>query len=234
MVVNGEVVMRKSWIVAGALAGATLFAAPALAQRAADGAGFEVTPYVGYLFGEDIVSGPFGTSLGTGNGAIYGGQLSIPLMPGISLVGNVGYSSGQLRAGIPILGGFRFGESSTWVYDGSLELAVPVGAGVSSVQPFLQIGVRDPPGALHRRRGHHCDERRLPCGPWVGLRAPPQPRPPAARPGLRRQVRLQGSGVPGLRRRAHAQRGAERGIEAGLVGGREGVAAPVGAAARRP
>lgn len=141
MVVNGEVVMRKSWIVAGALAGATLFAAPALAQRAADGAGFEVTPYVGYLFGEDIVSGPFGTSLGAGNGAIYGGQLSIPLMPGISLVGNVGYSSGQLRAGIPILGGFRFGESSTWVYDGSLELAVPVGAGVSSVQPFLQIGV---------------------------------------------------------------------------------------------
>lgn len=132
--------MRKSWIVAGAVAGFALVASPALAQRAVGDAGFEVMPYVGYLIGEDIVSGPLGTSLGTGNGPIYGGQLSVPLTPGVSLVGNVGYSSGRLRAGMPILGGFEFGDSRTWVYDGAIQFGIPVGLGARPVQPFLQLG----------------------------------------------------------------------------------------------
>ena len=107
----------------------------------------EVSPYVGYFLASSIADGPLGTSLSSGSGALYGAQLRIPLVPSLAVIGNVGYSTGKLRAGIPIIGGFDFGDSKTWLYDGGIQLSAPAMArGSRSLIPFAQVGV----GGVHR------------------------------------------------------------------------------------
>lgn len=99
--------------------------------------GVEVTPYAGYMIFEDLVSGPVGTSLGSADGPIFGAQIGVPLLPGLKLVGHVAHVRSSLRAGVPIVGGIDFGNSRAWLYDGGLELSVPLGSGAT---PFLQVG----------------------------------------------------------------------------------------------
>lgn len=107
----------------------------------------EVSPYVGYFVASSIADGPFGTSLSAGSGALYGAQIRIPLVPSIAVIGNVGYSTGKMRAGLPILGGLDFGESKTWLYDGGIQLsAPPMARRGRSLVPFAQVGV----GGVHR------------------------------------------------------------------------------------
>ena len=104
----------------------------------------DVTPYVGYMAYGNLFDGPFGTSLKSANSAIYGAQLGLRVMPGVRLVGNVGYASSDLKADVPFLGGFRVADASMLLYDGGIELGFPIAA-TSAIQPFVGGGV----GAAH-------------------------------------------------------------------------------------
>ena len=104
----------------------------------------DLTPYVGYMAYGNLFDGPFGTSLKSANTAIYGAQLGLRVLPGVRIVGNVGYASSDLEAGVPFLGGFRVADASMLLYDGGIELGLPI-AGSLPIQPFVGGGV----GAAH-------------------------------------------------------------------------------------
>lgn len=122
------------------VAGVAILAAPAAAQRSPRMTqpvpSVEIAPYAGYMLFDDFIEGPLGTSLGGGNGPVYGLQMAFPLTANIALVGNVGYSDSNLRVGIPLVGGIDFGEHNALMYDGGLQLTVP-----GRVSPFVQAGV---------------------------------------------------------------------------------------------
>ena len=134
--------MKTPIRLAGALAGA-LLAAPAFAQRPAPltGTAFELTPYAGYLVFGNFLQGPLGTSVRNAPAALYGAQLGMKLTPNVSLVGNLGYSSTDVQIGIPFLGGYNVARSSTLLYDGGVQLDLPMttASGYRFV-PFAQLG----------------------------------------------------------------------------------------------
>ncbi len=134
-------------------AGLALAAAPVQAQQRSSNifvnrGEMELTPYAGYIFTSHFANGPLNTSLGSANGAIYGGQLALPLSPNASLVGGIGYSSGDLQAKAPFIGGVSVGTSVAWIYEGDLQLrASPQTQGTMlGFAPLIQIGA----GAIHR------------------------------------------------------------------------------------
>ncbi len=130
-----SVILRPA---AGAVAALLLLLAPltpATAQRAG-----AITPYAGYLVTGQWHDGPLGTSIGTANTPMVGAQLAVPLVPGLSLTGNVGYASGDVRVGLPIIGGVNVGTNNLWVYDAGLELG-GLSRGGSGIAPFVQGGV---------------------------------------------------------------------------------------------
>lgn len=143
--------MRPSLVVTAAALAASLatpIATPLQAQRAPAGGDplYQVTPYAGYMVFGDMLEGPFGTSLSSANGAVYGAQLNVRLTRGIALVGNVARASADMQAGIPFLGGVDVGSSSAWLYDGGLQLTLPgIAGGLLPVRPFIQVGA----GAIH-------------------------------------------------------------------------------------
>jgi opacity protein-like surface antigen len=93
------------------------------------------------IFG-DYFKGPLGTSISNAPGALYGVQLGMKLAPNISLIGNVGYTSSDIKAGVPLLGGYSIAHSSTLLYDGGLQLDLPINTGSGlSLKPFAQAGV---------------------------------------------------------------------------------------------
>ncbi|MEQ1690256.1 MAG: outer membrane beta-barrel protein [Gemmatimonas sp.] len=104
------------------------------------GVGASLTPYAGYLITGDWYDGPIGTSLATSNSPMLGVQGSVPLTRGIALVGNLAYASGDLRVGLPVLGGVNIGTAKTWLYDAGVELGGLAGKG-TGVAPFVQGGV---------------------------------------------------------------------------------------------
>lgn len=99
-----------------------------------------LTPYAGYLVTGNWYDGPLGTSLSTSNSALVGVQGSVSLAKGVALVGNVGYASGDLRVGLPIVGGVNVGSADTWLYDTALELGGLAGR-ATGVAPFVQGGL---------------------------------------------------------------------------------------------
>jgi hypothetical protein len=120
--------------------------APGAAAQApaplATGTAFELTPYAGYMIFGDYLKGPLGTSISNAPGAIYGVQLGMKLMPNVSLIGNLGYSSSDVTAGVPFLGGYSIAHSSTLLYDGGIQLDLPITTGSGlSLKPFAQAGV---------------------------------------------------------------------------------------------
>lgn len=134
--------MRSTLLITGALAGllgtATVSAQSTVLVR---GTAFELTPYAGYMIFGDYFKGPLGTSIGNAPGALYGVQLGMKLAPNISLVGNLGYSSSDVRVGVPFLGGYSIARSSTLLYDGGLQLDLPLTmASGFSLKPFAQVG----------------------------------------------------------------------------------------------
>ena len=133
--------MRRSVVLAGALVGALATAAPASAQRAASGNGkvLQVTPYAGYMRFGDYLRGPLGTSLSNADAAVYGGQLGLKLAPNVSLVGNLAYSTADVEVGIPFLGGLSVGRSTMLLYDGGVQVDLPLPR--LPVSPFVQAGV---------------------------------------------------------------------------------------------
>lgn len=137
--------------IAGALAGLAMAAVPAAAQRVGGGEralSLDVQPYAGYMIQGKYASGPLGTDLRPAGTSVWGAQLGIPLAHGVSLVGNVAYAQGDLRAGIPILGGgINFGTNTTWMYDGGLQFGgADRVARVFGVSPVVQVGA----GAIQR------------------------------------------------------------------------------------
>jgi hypothetical protein len=110
------------------------------------GSVLHVTPYVGYMVFGNLLNGPFGTSVSNAPSLLYGAQAALSLAPNVSLVGNLGYTQSNIRAGVPFLGGVNLASSSMLLYDGDLQLDVPL-ASTSSVSlvPFLQGGV----GGMH-------------------------------------------------------------------------------------
>src|SRR4029450_724674 len=66
--------------------------------------------------------------------------MSLTMSKNVALYGNVGYSSTDLKIGLPIIGGLDVGSSKALLYDGGVELKIPMQA-ASMVTPFVQGGV---------------------------------------------------------------------------------------------
>jgi hypothetical protein len=62
------------------------------------------------------------------------------LLPGLALVGNVGYAKSNLEVGAPVVGGLAVGESSALLYDAGLRLSLPLGGRAGAIAPFVQAG----------------------------------------------------------------------------------------------
>jgi hypothetical protein len=120
-----------SLAVVGALIGQKAFA-QASATR------IEITPYAGYMIFGDFVKGPLGTSLSNAGGALVGAQLGIALTPNVALVGNAARASGDINLGLPFIDGITLGSSSAWMFDGALQLSMPLSG--RALTPFLQLG----------------------------------------------------------------------------------------------
>jgi hypothetical protein len=123
-------------LVLSSFAAAAFLGSSMLAQASAPRV--EVTPYAGYMLFGDFIDGPVGTSIGNAGGALLGAQLGVTLMPNVALVGNVARASGDINLGIPFLDGITVGSSSAWMFDGALQLALPVAG--SAFKPFVQLG----------------------------------------------------------------------------------------------
>ena len=137
----GESHMRNSRMLARGAALVVVAATSLAAQTPLSGKVLQVTPYAGYLITGDLLKGPLGTSLSTSSGAVYGAQLGMKLAPNISLIGNVGYSQGDIRIGVPFLGGVSVGSSNMLLYDGGLEFSFPqTSASSMAFAPFVQVG----------------------------------------------------------------------------------------------
>ena len=138
--------MFRRFVLAGSLVGLALAGAPLRAQQTSRAPAFEFAPYAGYMLFGDMLKGPLGTSLSNANGMVYGAQLGIALSKNVALVGNVAHSNANLRVGLPILGGISLANSSVWLYDGGLQLSMPLGTTRGlPLTPFAQVGA----GALH-------------------------------------------------------------------------------------
>jgi opacity protein-like surface antigen len=123
------------------LIGSAVFAsAMPLAAQQVKPTVFDVTPYAGYMMFGKLFEGPIGTSISAGSGPVYGAQMSLTMAKNVAVYGNVGYSSSDLKIGLPIFGGLDVGSSKALLYDGGLELKVPMQA-ASMVTPFVQGGV---------------------------------------------------------------------------------------------
>jgi hypothetical protein len=110
------------------------------------GNAFDVTPYVGYMVFGDFVKGPLGSSIYNAPAPVFGAQLGMHLAPNISLVANLATTSGDIKAGIPFLGGLSVAHSTMVLYDGDLQLDIPVTTfRGTSFSPFIQAGA----GAIH-------------------------------------------------------------------------------------
>ncbi len=121
-------------------AGALVVAAPLALSAQGLGQGGSVTPYAGYLITGQFYDGPIGTNLATANTPVVGAQIAIPLVAGLSLTGNVGYASADVRVGLPVIGGVNVGTNSLWLYDAGLELGgLPRGG--RGIAPFVQAGI---------------------------------------------------------------------------------------------
>jgi len=131
---------------AAALFGLVLGSSASVAQRQTTNSVLHVTPYAGYMVSGDYLKGPLGTTLTNAPGALYGAQLGISLMPGVSLIGNVGYTSGEVRVGVPFFGGLSVGNTTMVIYDAGLQLDLPTSkASALPLVPFVQAGI----GAIH-------------------------------------------------------------------------------------
>jgi Outer membrane protein beta-barrel domain len=128
--------MIRRFVLALAVVGA-LIGEKALAQSVTR---IEITPYAGYMIFGDFVKGPLGTSLSNAGGALIGAQLGIALTPNVAIVGNAARASGDINLGLPFLDGITLGSSSAWMFDGALQLSMPLPGRAIAFTPFVQLG----------------------------------------------------------------------------------------------
>lgn len=108
----------------------------------APGTVFHLSPYAGYMVFGNYLNGPLGTSVSNAPGVLYGTQAALSLSNNLSLIGNIGYTSADIKVGIPILGGVTVGNSSILMYDAGLEYDLGSSkAGTLPFAPFIQAGV---------------------------------------------------------------------------------------------
>ncbi len=124
--------------VASALLAVGLVTSPLAAQQT--GAAASLTPFAGYVISGNWYDGPIGTSLKNTNGPVIGAQGSFPLSKGLSLTGSLAYSSGDLRIGLPLIGGVNVGSTKTWMYDAGIELG-GLAARPEGIAPFATAGI---------------------------------------------------------------------------------------------
>jgi outer membrane protein with beta-barrel domain len=121
---------------------AALSAAPLVAQDPGGGTVLHVSPYVGTMISGSFLNGPLGTTLSDSPGLIYGTQVGLSLAPQLSLIGNIGYSSSDMKVGVPFLGGVTVGHSNVLLYDAGLEYNFGATQSKSlGFSPFVQAGV---------------------------------------------------------------------------------------------
>lgn len=136
--------MRYGLLLASVAALASSSAAHAQGPRSSaisvDRGSFAVAPYAGYLVSQRLFDGPLNTALSVQSSPVYGAQVSMPLAPGASLVGAIGYGSGDLEAGIPIIGGVSIGKSRTLLLDASVELRLEGYGARGRFIPVFQLG----------------------------------------------------------------------------------------------
>jgi hypothetical protein len=146
--------MRSTFLSAGALVALLVTGTSVEAQRTSSiivtrGA-FSIEPFGGYLISQNFIDGPLDTRLGSVAAPLFGVQGSLPLAPGASIIGSIGYSSGDLEVGAPIVGGVSIGDSDAWVFDASVELRMDSWEERGSrFIPFVQLGG----GAIYRQIG---------------------------------------------------------------------------------
>jgi hypothetical protein len=126
---------------------ASVMAAGSLgAQTPESATPMHVTPYVGYMLFGDYLKGPLGTTLTNAPGLMYGTQFNLALSPNVSLVGNLGYTSSDIKIGVPFFGGITAGRSTMYMYDAGLEYDFGSSkSGSIPFTPFVLAGV----GAMH-------------------------------------------------------------------------------------
>jgi opacity protein-like surface antigen len=134
--------MKRHLVVAAAAA--ALASASVAGAQVAKPTTVELTPYVGYMVFGTYLNGPIGTSISNTNSALYGAQLGVPLSSTISVIGNFGYAKSDMKVGIPFFNGFSIGSSDVFLYDGGLQLRLPMQT-QTIISPFVQGGV----GAVH-------------------------------------------------------------------------------------
>ena len=125
---------------AGAVAGLMLAGFSGVSSLQAQASGFGITPYAGYMKFGNLVNGPLGTSVRSAGAPVYGAEVQLGLLPGLALVGNVGYAKSSLELGAPVVGGLSVGESSALMYDAGLRLSLPLGGRTGAISPFVQAG----------------------------------------------------------------------------------------------
>jgi hypothetical protein len=129
-------------LMAGLSATSIAVATPVLAQAPESGTVLHISPYAGYMVFGDFLKGPLGTSVSNAPAPVYGGQVGLSLSPSLSLIGNLGYTSSDIKVGVPILGGVSVGHSSMLLYDGGLEYNLgSLSSGALPFSPFVQAGV---------------------------------------------------------------------------------------------
>jgi hypothetical protein len=137
-------------LTAAAVTSVSLLAAPARAQLASSAAGtsgtgagtsLDITPYGGYMMFGHFIDGPLGTSLSSSPAPVYGAQLGLTVMPGVKLIGNVAHAAGDLKVGIPLLGGINAGTTSATMFDGGVQLSLPMPQSRLACVPFVEAGV---------------------------------------------------------------------------------------------
>jgi hypothetical protein len=124
--------------IATAFAGASTLGA----QAPNSGTVLHVSPYAGYMVFGNYLKGPLNSTLSNAPGLVYGTQVGLSLAPNLSLVGNVGYTSTDMKVGLPFLGGISVGHSSMLMYDAGLEYNLGSSKqGALPFTPFVQAGV---------------------------------------------------------------------------------------------
>ena len=125
-----------------------LFAAAGLASvlvvpaavHAQSGSGASLTPYAGYLVTGNWYDGPVGTNISASNAPMVGVAASLPVARRVALTGSVAYASGDLRVGLPIIGGINVGKATSYLYDAGIEIG-GLNARATGIAPFLQAGI---------------------------------------------------------------------------------------------
>lgn len=100
----------------------------------------EVTPYAGYMVFGAFAQGPFGTSISSTGGPLLGAQLGVALTPNFALVGNAARGSSDITVGLPFIDDITVGTNTAWMFDGALQVSMPLPGRAIALAPFVQLG----------------------------------------------------------------------------------------------